>query len=201
MTDGLVGPAPNDRPRPEGRRNPQGIRIDPVLEAEPAVRRTVLSALVRHEPGVLANISGLFSRRQFNIESLTVGATKNPDYARMTLVIEEPEPGIDQAKKQFEKLLPVIAVRELDEDAVQRELVILKVNGSEPDKVNAITQMYDGRTLDAGPRTITIEITGDEQKIDDAIDAFDQFGIREIVRTGYAALARGEEPTAELPAE
>jgi acetolactate synthase-1/3 small subunit len=158
----------------------------------------VLSALVEHEPGVLAKVSGLFSRRQFNIESLTVGPTVDESRARMTIVIEEPERGIDQAKKQLNKLIPVVSVRELDADAVQRELVILKVNGDEPDKVQAITQMYEGDTLDAGPRTITVEITGDQQKIDDAIDAYKQFGIREIVRTGYAALARGEQPTAAV---
>ena len=116
----------------------------------------------------------------------------------MTIVIEEPRPGIDQAKKQLEKRIPVISVRELDGSAVQRELVIVKVNGDNPDQVNAITDMYDGQTLDAGPRTVTVEITGDQQKIDDAVDAYRQFGIRELVRTGYAALARGEAPTAQV---
>ncbi|MFC7135226.1 MULTISPECIES: acetolactate synthase small subunit [Salinibaculum] len=196
--EGLRGPGPNERILPEGRRNDQGIRIDPEAEAEHPPERTLLSALVKNEPGVLAEASGLFSRRQFNIESLTVGRTIDPELSRMTIVIEEPRPGIDQAKKQLEKLIPVVSVRELDADAVQRELVIVKVNGEEPDKVNAITQMYDGETLDAGPRTITVELTGDEQKIDDAIDAYEQFGIRELVRTGYAALARGEAPTARV---
>jgi len=198
MTGGMPGPGPNDRPRPDGRRNEDGIRIDPEVEAEHEPRRAILSALVKHEPGVLAKVSGLFSRRQFNIESLTVGPTVDETQARMTIVIEETDPGIDQAKKQLRKLIPVVSVRELDADAVQRELVIVKVNGEEPDKVNAITDMYDGKTLDAGPRTITVEITGDEQKIDDAVDAYKQFGIREVVRTGYAALARGEQPTAAV---
>lgn len=198
MTGGLAGPAPEDRPQPEGRRNSQGVRIDPEVEAEPTTRRTIVSALVEHKPGVLADVSGLFSRRQFNIESLTVGPTTDGKHARITLVVEEPDPGIDQVEKQLEKLVPVVSVRELGPDAIQRELVILKVNGQEPDKVHAITQMYDGTTLDAGPRSITVQITGDEQKIDDAIDAFCQFGIRETVRTGYAALARGEEPTANI---
>ena len=199
MTKGeLPGPGPDERMHPEGRRNSQGIRIDPEATATHHPERAVLSALVKHEPGVLAEVSGLFSRRQFNIESLTVGPTVDDDLARMTIVIEEPRPGVDQAKKQLEKLIPVISVRELDADAVQRELVIVKVNGRDPDKVNAITDMYDGETLDAGPRTITVEITGDEQKIDDAIDAYEQFGIREIARTGYAAIARGESPTAQV---
>jgi len=198
MTGKLPGPSPDERARPEGRRNDQGIRIDPEAEAEHEPRMAVLSALVEHRPGVLAEVSGLFSRRQFNIESLTVGATVDDERARMTIVIEEPEPGIEQAKKQLRKLIPVVSVRELDPDAIERELVILKVNGEDPDKVQAITEMYDGDTLDAGPRTITVEITGADQKIDDAIDAYKQFGIREIVRTGYAALARGEQPTAEV---
>jgi acetolactate synthase-1/3 small subunit len=197
MTGGLQGPEPEKRVRPAGRRNEQGIRIDPEAEAEQHPRRTVISALVEHEPGVLADVSGLFSRRQFNIESLTVGPTHDGEYARITLVVEEPDPGIDQVEKQLGKLLPVISVRELADDAVCRELVILKVNGEEPDKVHAITEMYGGETLDAGPRTITVQITGDEQKIDDAVDAYEQFGIREIVRTGQAALSRGEEPTAK----
>jgi acetolactate synthase-1/3 small subunit len=199
MTQGeLPGPGPSDRKLPEGRRNEDGIRIDPEAEAEHPPERAVLSALVKHEPGVLAEISGLFSRRQFNIESLTVGGTIDDDLARMTIVIEEPQPGVDQAKKQLEKRIPVVSVRELDDQAVQRELVILKVDGDRPDEVNAITDMYDGTTLDAGPRTVTVQITGDEQKVDDAVDAYEQFGIRELVRTGYAALARGEAPTAQV---
>jgi len=196
MTQGMPGPAPEDRPHPEGRRNSQGIRIDPEVEAEPEARQAVLSALVKHEPGVLASVSGLFSRRQFNIESLTVGATNEEEYARITLVVEEPEPGIDQAKKQLAKLVPVVSVTELDPDAIQRELAMVKVDGEHPDRVAAVAEMYDGDTVDAGPETITVEVTGSEQKIDAAIRAFEQFGVREIVRTGTAALERGPEDTA-----
>ena len=196
--NGLEGPAPEERQRPVGRRNSQGIRVDPEVEAEREPRRTIISAYVKDEPGTLARVSGLFHRRQFNIESLTVGPTQNEGYSRITLVVEEPDPGVDQVKKQLNKVLPVVHVRELDDDPVARELVILKVDGDEPDKVQAITEMYDGTTLDAGPRTITVQITGDEGKIDDAIDAYEQFGIREIARTGQAALARGEEETARV---
>ncbi|WP_436935297.1 acetolactate synthase small subunit [Halovenus marina] len=199
MTKGeLPGPHPDERMQPSGRRNSQGIRIDPEVEATHEPERAVLSALVTHEPGVLAEISGLFSRRQFNIESLTVGPTMDEDLARMTIVIDETRPGIDQAKKQLEKRIPVISVRELEDTAVQRELAIVKVNGQRPDEVNAITDMYDGKTLDAGPRTITVELTGEESTIDAALDAYKQFGIREVMRTGDAALARGEAPTAQV---
>ncbi|EMA37949.1 acetolactate synthase small subunit [Halococcus hamelinensis] len=195
MREGLQGPAPEERPHPTGRRNGQGIRIDPETEAEPDTRRTVLSALVKNEPGVLAKISGLVSRRQFNIESLTVGTTTNPETSRVTVVIEESEPGIRQVETQLAKLVNVISVRELGDDAVGRELVVLKVHGDEPDKVHAVTEMYGGTTLHAGRDTITIEITGDEQTVDDAVDAYQQFGVRELARTGQTALARGGEWT------
>ena len=201
MTEGLRGPAPDERPQPSGRRNAQGIRIDPAVAAEPVSRRTVLSALVENEPGVLSTISGLVSRRQFNIESLTVGTTTNPETSRVTLVIEEADPEIRQVEKQLDKVVNVISVRELGDDAVRRELVVLKVHGERPDEVHAVTEMYDGTTLDAGPRTITVQITGGEGKVDDAIDAFRQFGIRELARTGQTALARGEEWTTHAEEE
>jgi acetolactate synthase-1/3 small subunit len=195
MAGGLKGPVPDERPQPDGRRNEQGIRIDPEVEAEPPTRRAVLSALVEHEPGVLSEVAGLFSRRQFNIESLAVGPTLDATEARITMVIEEPEPGIEQAKKQLRKLVPVISVSELDPDAVERELVMLKVESEHPDKVQAVTEMHSGKVVDVGPETITVEITGDEARIEDAIKTFDRFGVREIVRTGSAALARGAAPT------
>ena len=196
MTDqGLQGPRPEERPHPDGRRNSQGIRIDPEVEAEPDSRTAMISALVEHEPGVLARIAGLFSRRQFNIESLTVGPTTVEGNARLTLIVEEPEPGIDQAKKQLAKLKPVISVGELEGRPVRSELVLLKVDGDEPDKVQAITEMYGGETLDAGPETITVQLTGKADEIEDALDAYRQFGIIEIARTGPTALARGSTPT------
>jgi len=193
----LPGDPPGERTLPDGERTEQGIRTEDADRTTDQPDRTVLSALVEHEPGVLAEVSGLFSRRQFNIESLTVGRTIDDSLARMTIVVAETPPNVDQMRKQLEKRVPVISVRELD-DAVQRELVIVKVAGENPDQVNAITEMYDGQTLDAGQETITVEITGDEQRINAAIDAYRQFGIRELARTGYAALARGENPTAQV---
>ena len=193
MTQGIDGPHPDERTRPAGRRNSQGIRIDPEAEATHRSRRAVLSTLVKHEPGVLSEVSALFSRRQFNIESLTVGATDDPEIARMTIVIEEPEPGVDQAKKQLRKLVPVISVEELEPEAVQRELVLVKVDGAKPDDVNAVADMYDGNVVDASADAITVEITGSSQKIEAAIEAFDQFTVREVVRTGTAAIDRGAQ--------
>ncbi|QCP93157.1 acetolactate synthase small subunit [Haloarcula marismortui] len=187
----MPGPAPDERMRPKGRRNTQGIRVDPEAEVTHEPRQAVLSALVKHRPGVLSEVSALFSRRQFNIESLTVGPTVDDDTARMTILIEEPEPGIDQAKKQLQKLVPVISVRELEGEAVRRELALVKVSGEKPDDVNAVADMYNGQAVDASTDSVTVEITGSKQKIDAAIEAFKQFDVQEIVRTGAAALERG----------
>lgn len=189
----MPGPAPDERMRPEGRRNTQGIRIDPEAEATHQPRQAVLSALVKHEPGVLSEVSSLFSRRQFNIESLTVGPTVDADVARMTIVIEEPEPGIDQAKKQLRKLVPTISVTELEPEATRRELALIKVNGEKPDDVGAVADMYDGQAVDVTTDTVTVELTGSQQKIDAAVDAFQQFDVQEVVRTGTAALERGAD--------
>ena len=191
MTGGMPGPAPDERMHPEGRRNLQGIRVDPEAEVTHEPRQAVLSALVKHRPGVLSEVSALFSRRQFNIESLTVGPTVDEDTARMTILIEEPEPGIDQAKKQLRKLVPVVKVTELETGAVRRELALVKVGGEKPDDVNAVAEMYDGQAVDASTDSVTVEITGSKQKIDAAVEAFKQFDVQEVVRTGAAALERG----------
>lgn len=195
MAGEMSGPAPAERASPGGRRNAQGIRVDPDVEAEPDQRRTVISALVDHEPGVLTNVSGLFARRQFNIESLTVGPTTDPDLARMTIVANEPEPGIEQVKRQLRKQVHTRSVREV-EGATERELALIKVDGSDPAGVSAIAEMYGGEAVRADESVVTVEVTGTEAEIDAAIEAFEQFGVREVARTGSAALARGTRSTA-----
>jgi acetolactate synthase-1/3 small subunit len=199
--DGLRGPGPNERERPSGRRSKQGVRIDPEAEASHPARRTTISALVKHEPGVLAEVAGLVSRRQFDIDSLTVGPTTNPETARMTLVIEEPEPGVRQVEKQLEKLVPVISVRELGRDAIRRELAVLKVHDDRPAAVESVVEMFDGEVLDAEPGTVTVEVTGSSEEIDRAVEAFQRFGVRELTRTGTTALARGNEWTTDAEEE
>lgn len=198
MSQGLsnTGQGPYERPHPTGRRTEQGFRIDPEAEATPATRRAVVSALVEHEPGVLAEISGLFSRRQFNIEELTVGATKDEDYARITLVVEESDPGIEQVEKQVQKLMPVLSVNELEPDAIRREIALVKVEGDELADVKAMAEMYDAEVVDSSEGTVTIELTGSEGKVGAAIEAFERFGVREIARAGTVALERGQEDTA-----
>ncbi len=190
----MEGPAPDEREKPSGRRNTQGIRIDPEAEAELEKRRAVISALVDHEPGVLANVSGLFARRQLNIESLTVGPTIDESKARMTIVVEEDEPGIEQAKRQLRKELHAWSVREV-KGAVERELALIKVSGTDPAGVAALAEMYGGQAVRADDEIITVELTGTEAAIDAAITAFEQFGVHEVARTGTAALASGIQST------
>ncbi|MFB6126937.1 MAG: acetolactate synthase small subunit [Halolamina sp.] len=191
----MPGPAPEERPQPSGRRTPEGVRVDPEAAVSAEARTATLSVLVDHEPGVLSAVSGLFSRRRFNIESLTVGPTADPDHARITVVIEEPEPGIEQAKKQLAKLVPVVTVAELDDEATRRELALVKVDAGRPDEVAAVADMYDAEAVDASPEAITLEVTGRRRSVEAAIAAFERFGVREVKRTGTAALAGGAAPT------
>ena len=190
----MAGKAPEEREIPAGRRNAQGIRIDPEAEAELEERRAVISALVDHEPGVLANVSGLFARRQLNIESLTVGPTIDESKARMTIVVEEDEPGIEQAKRQLRKEVHAWSVREV-KGAIERELALIKVSGHDPAGVSALAEMYGGQAVRADDEIITVELTGTEAEIDAAITAFEQFGVHEVARTGTAALASGTQST------
>lgn len=195
MSGELSGPAPEERPNVVGRRNSHGVRVDPEAAVEQEPRRAVISALVDHEPGVLANISGLFARRQYNIESLTVGPTTDEDRARMTIVVEEEESDIEQVKRQLRKEVATRSVREI-RDATERELALIKVDGSNPAGVSAIAEMYGGEAVLADDQVITVELTGTEEAIDAAIRAFEQFGVREVARTGTAALATGTRSTA-----
>ena len=102
-------------------------------------------------------------------------------------------PAVLASRKQLEKLVPVIEVTELDEGSVERELALIKVDGDRPEQVNAIADMYRGEVVDVAPESLTVEVTGPEEKIDAAISSFERFGVGEVVRTGTAAMARGSE--------
>jgi len=156
--------------------------------------RYVLSALVQNHAGVLSRVSGLFSRRGYNIDSLTVGETQDPGVSRMTIVVRGDEATIEQIQKQLEKLVEVGAVRLLDSsNAVYRELALIKVaasNDARPDIIQ-IAGIFRARIVDVSAETLTIEATGDQAKIDGLIELLAPFGIRELARTGIAALERG----------
>ena len=153
-----------------------------------------LSVLVENKPGVLARVSGLFSRRGFNIDSLAVGVTENPEISRMTIVVEGDDRVLEQVTKQLNKLIDVIKVSDLmAEESVERELVMIKVV-AEPKMRSEIMQIADifrARIVDVSPKTLIIEVTGDEAKVNAMESLLKQFGIKELVRTGKVALNRG----------
>lgn len=153
----------------------------------------VISVLVDNEPGVLSRISGLFSGRGFNIESLNVAETLDPTISRMTLVTYGNDQIIEQIIKQLNKLVNVIKVQDLTgTDYVEREMALIKVSAQASSRAEAlrIVDIFRGRVVDVSPKSFTLEITGDEKKIQAAIDLLMPLGIMEIVRTGKVAISR-----------
>jgi len=157
----------------------------------------VISVLVLHRPGVLQRISGLFTRRWFNISSITVGITENPDIARMTIVVKGDDETLEQVIKQLNKLVEVIKVSDLDDkNTVKRELCLIKVYApTENSKSQVIqyTNIFRGKIVDLTTEALTVEITGDEDKINAFIDLVKPMGIKEMARTGLTALVRGSK--------
>jgi acetolactate synthase-1/3 small subunit len=156
--------------------------------------RHTISVLVENEFGVLSRVAGLFSGRGFNIESLTVAETLDPTVSRMTIVTSGNDQIIEQILKQLNKLISVIKVIDLtDADTVDRELVLIKVNAEVETKpeVLRLVDIFRAKIVDVAPRCYTIEMTGDEEKINALLQLLKPIGIREIVRTGRVAIARG----------
>ncbi|MDT8357033.1 MAG: acetolactate synthase small subunit [Methanomicrobiaceae archaeon] len=154
-----------------------------------------LSVLVENKAGVLSRVSGLFSRRGFNIESLAVGTCEEPDMSRITIVVIGDDAEIEQVKKQLNKLIDVIKVSDFTyRDYVAREIALIKVNaesGIERTEVMQIAQIFRAKIIDVGAKTVVLEVTGDTEKIDAIEGLLRQYGIRELVRTGRIAILRG----------
>ncbi|RJS90165.1 acetolactate synthase small subunit [Candidatus Bathyarchaeota archaeon] len=155
----------------------------------------IVSALVENKPGVLRNISSMFSRRGFNIESISAGLSEQRDLTRITLTIRGDEGTLEQVVKQLDKLIDVIKVRILDPArTVARELALIKVMtpdaGARSDVIN-YTEIFKGHIVDVAHESLIVEITGDSDKINAFIELMSSFGIREIARTGITALPRG----------
>jgi acetolactate synthase-1/3 small subunit len=156
--------------------------------------RHTLSVLVQNKPGVLARTAGLFSRRGYNIESLTVGVTENENVSRMTIVVAGDDTVVEQVTKQLNKLIEVIKVSDLTKESyVDRELVLIKVSAdsSTRGEIMQLVDVFRARIVDVAAKSLIIEVTGDAEKITALIDTLKQFGIKEIVRTGTLALGRG----------
>lgn len=156
--------------------------------------RHTISVLVENEFGVLSRISGLFSGRGFNIESLSVAETLDPSVSRMTIVTSGNDQIIEQILKQLNKLVSVIKVVDLTgTDTVDRELVLVKVNAENETKAEVLrlVDIFRAKIVDVAPRCYTIEMTGDETKVNALLHLLRPIGIKEIVRTGRVAIARG----------
>jgi acetolactate synthase-1/3 small subunit len=155
----------------------------------------VISVLVENKPGVLHLIANLFRRRNFNIESITVGPTQQSTIARMTITVNEDEKTIDQVIKQVAKQIDVLKVSELEQGSfVMRELSLIKVkvnNSKERSDVINFVEVFRGRIIDVSTDSLTVEITGTPDKIDAFLNLMRTFGIIELARTGITALARG----------
>jgi acetolactate synthase I/III small subunit len=153
-----------------------------------------LSVLVEDKPGVLARISGLFSRRGYNINSLAVGPTEEQGISRMTICVSVDEFPLEQVTKQLNKLVHVLKIVELEPAAsVQRELVMLKVRADATvrSQVLEVTQMFRAKVVDVSPETVTVEATGTADKLAALRRMLEPYGVREIVQSGMVALARG----------
>jgi len=153
-----------------------------------------LAILVENKPGVLTRVAGLFSRRGFNIESLAVGVTENQDTSRITIVVSGDDNILEQVEKQLNKLIDVIRVSDIPpEDSVSRELALIKVgvDSTTRAEVMQIVDIFRAKIVDVGIKSLVVEVTGDESKINAIEQLLRQFGIKEMVRTGKIAMNRG----------
>jgi len=157
------------------------------------MNRYVLSLLVENHAGVLSKISGLFTRRGFNIDSLTVGTTDDPNLSRMTITITVDEQLLEQISKQLNKLVDVIKVTELSAKSVSRELALVKVsyNIKNQSLIKEAVNIFRGNIVDIDSKNMMVEVTGTEEKITAFIDLVKPFGIKEMVRSGVTGLERG----------
>jgi len=158
------------------------------------VNRHVLSVLVVNQTGVLSRVAGLFSRRGYSIDSLSVGVTQREDISRMTIVARGDDATLEQIKKQLDKLVDVIKVVFLPpESSVYRELVLVKVNADAENRsaISGIVDIFRGGIIDVAPDAVTVELTGDQSKIEAFVELMQPYGIQELVRTGLTALQRG----------
>ncbi|GMQ60650.1 acetolactate synthase small subunit [Vallitalea sediminicola] len=160
------------------------------------MNRHVLSVLVTNHSGVLSRVAGLFSRRGYNIDSLSVGVTENPEFSRMTIVARGNDLIIDQITKQLNKLVDVIHIIELKpEESVYRELALIKISAKDESRaaIIEIAGIFRANIIDVSSETLTVEITGDQNKVKAFLDLVEPYGVKEIVRTGLTALERGSK--------
>ena len=153
-----------------------------------------LVALVEDKPGVLNRIASLFRRRAFNIQSLAVGGSEHPGLSRMTTVVVGDSAQVEQVRKQLEKLINVVKVSDItEEEMVSRELALIKVKttASTRSEIMQIVGIFRANIVDVAPGSLTVEVTGDEDKLHSLLGLLRDFGVKEVSRTGKIALTRG----------
>ena len=175
-------------------------------EPENLVMRHVIAALVTNEPGVLAQVAGMFAARGFNIDSLVVGRTENPELSRMTIVVNGDNAVLEQVRKQLQKLVPVVKVVDYqDVDFVERDLMLVQVSTADPNgetgerrqndrrsQLIELVNLFRAKVVDVSPDQLMIELAGAEEKIEAFIQIIQPFGIVELARTGVIAMTRGQ---------
>ncbi len=160
------------------------------------MKQRILSMLVDNTSGVLSRVAGLFSRRGYNIDSLTVGETADPRYSRMTVVVSGDEQILDQIVKQLEKLIDVVDIKTLRSgESVNRELIMVKVRAEAQDRqgVNAICDIFRAKVVDVTKDSMIIELTGDQPKLNAFLELMSDYEILELARTGITGLSRGAD--------
>ncbi len=163
--------------------------------------RHVIAALVTNEPGVLAQVAGMFAARGFNIDSLVVGRTENPELSRMTIVVNGNTAVLEQVRKQLQKLVPVVKVVDyLDVDFVERDLMLVQVStrteagdADKREEIITLANLFRAKVVDVSPDTLMIELAGTESKLEAFIELVAPYGIVELARTGVIAMPRGGE--------
>ncbi len=170
-------------------------------ETRPSTSIHTISLLVENKPGVLHRIAGLFSRRGYNIASLTVGPTERPEYSRMTIVVVLSSKPVEQVVRQVQKLVPVVEVRELvAQDIIERELMLVKIRTPERNhaELRALAETYEATIVDVSPDALVVEASGTAGKLDALEERLRAFGIQELCRSGRIALERGFKTLAPL---
>ena len=167
------------------------------------MRKHIFSVLVQNQPGVLAHIAGMFAARGFNIDSLVVGRTEDPEFSRMVIVSTGDDLQMEQIRKQLGKIVTVVKVRNLREQVcVERDLLLIQLS-CPPEKrgeLRDLSRIFRGTIVDVGTRTVTIQLTGTEDKIESFIELCRPYGIKQLSRTGLIAMPRAEQPEEMPPA-
>jgi len=153
----------------------------------------IISALVENKPGVLAHVAGMFAARAFNIDSLVVGRTEDPDLSRMTIVVVGDDKVVEQVRKQLAKIIPVVKVQDfVGQPVVARDMMLISISAP-PEKrpeIFSVIEMFKGKVVDIGQKFVMVEISGPEAKIEAFIEVCRPYGIKNVARTGTIAMAR-----------